>query len=68
MTFFQQLECVQQLRSLLLELCISHGTDEVVNLVRSLLANDNQPVGLLINERFVNIPVQIVVPMLKSLR
>ncbi|KAK6622251.1 hypothetical protein RUM44_002058 [Polyplax serrata] len=63
----QKLECVQQLRTLLLELCIEHGSDEVVGFVRSLLSNDNKPLGLLLNERFVNIPAQIAVPMLKSL-
>ncbi|EEB16732.1 protein BCP1, putative [Pediculus humanus corporis] len=64
----QKLECIQQLRSLLLELCIEYGSDREVSFVRNLMSNDNKPVGLLINERFVNIPPQIVVPLLKSLR
>nr|CAD7399410.1 unnamed protein product [Timema poppensis] len=63
----QNLECVQQLRSLLIELCNEHATDQTNTLVRSLLGDDTRPVGLLINERFVNIPSQIAVPLLDSL-
>nr|CAD7598402.1 unnamed protein product [Timema genevievae] len=64
----QNLECVQQLRTLLIELCSEHATDQTNTLVRSLLGDDTRPVGLLINERFVNIPSQIAVPLLDSLR
>lgn len=64
----QNLECVQQLRSLLLELCSEHATDQANTLIRSLLSDDSQSIGLLINERIVNIPAQISVPLLESLR
>jgi protein BCP1 len=64
----QNLECVQQLRSLLLELCSEHATDQTNMLIRSLLSDDSQSIGLLINERIVNIPAQISVPLLESLR
>jgi protein BCP1 len=64
----QNLECVQQLRSLLLELCSEHATDQTNTLIRSLLSDDSQCIGLLINERIVNIPAQISVPLLESLR
>lgn len=63
----QNLECVQQLRQLLTELCQEHGTDQSNAMVNNLLANDAQAVGLLINERFINIPAQISVPLLESL-
>lgn len=63
----QNLECIQQLRSLLLELCSEHATDQANTLVRSLLSDDSQTIGLLINERIVNIPAQISVPLLESL-
>ncbi|PNF16572.1 BCCIP-like protein [Cryptotermes secundus] len=63
----QNLECVQQLRSLLLELCSEHATDQANTLIRSLLSDDSQSIGLLINERIVNIPAQISVPLLESL-
>uniref|UniRef100_A0A1B6H5T1 Protein BCCIP homolog n=1 Tax=Homalodisca liturata TaxID=320908 RepID=A0A1B6H5T1_9HEMI len=63
----QNLECIQQLRQLLSELCQEHGTDQSNAMVNNLLANDASPVGLLINERFINIPAQICVPLLESL-
>nr|AGM32913.1 protein BCCIP-like protein [Coptotermes formosanus] len=63
----QNLECVQQLRSLLLDLCSEHATDQTNTLIRSLLSDDSQPIGLLINERIINIPAQISVPLLESL-
>lgn len=62
----QNQECVQQLRNLLKELCQEHGTDQSNAYVRSLLSEQNT-VGLLINERFINIPAQISVPLLESL-
>jgi protein BCP1 len=64
----QNLECVQQLRNLLLELCSEHASDQANTVVRSLLSDDSRPVGLIINERIVNIPAQISVPLLESLR
>lgn len=67
-TLMQNQECVQQLRQLLVELCREHGTDQSNALVNNLLANDAQPVGLLVNERFINIPAQICVPLFESLR
>ncbi|XP_063228591.1 protein BCCIP homolog [Bacillus rossius redtenbacheri] len=63
----QNTESVQQLRALLAELSGEHATDQVNSLVRSLLGDDSRPVGLLLNERFVNIPAQIAVPLLESL-
>uniref|UniRef100_A0A1B6M490 Protein BCCIP homolog n=2 Tax=Graphocephala atropunctata TaxID=36148 RepID=A0A1B6M490_9HEMI len=63
----QNLECIQQLRQLLSELCQEHGTDQSNAVVNNLLANDASPVGLLINERFINIPAQICVPLFESL-
>ena len=64
----QNLECVQQLRSLLLDLCNEHATDQTKSLIQSLLSDDSQSIGLLINERIINIPAQISVPLLESLR
>lgn len=64
----QNLECVQQLRTLLLELCSEHATDQANTMICSLLSDDTQSIGLLINERIVNIPAQISVPLLESLR
>uniref|UniRef100_A0A224XUK7 Protein BCCIP homolog n=1 Tax=Panstrongylus lignarius TaxID=156445 RepID=A0A224XUK7_9HEMI len=63
----KDLECISQLRTLLVELSTEHGTDRCNTLIRTLLADESKPLGLIINERFVNIPSQISVPLLESL-
>ena len=62
-----QLEpCIVQLRELLQQLATEHATDdESRKIVKTVL--DNDALGLLINERFVNIPAQISVPLLENL-
>ncbi|XP_039275669.1 protein BCCIP homolog [Nilaparvata lugens] len=62
----QHYECVDQLRTLLREMCAEHGTDQSNAYVRAMLSDTNT-VGLLINERFINFPAQIAVPLLESL-
>ncbi|KAL0276655.1 UNVERIFIED_CONTAM: hypothetical protein PYX00_004180 [Menopon gallinae] len=64
----QKSDCIHQLRALLLKLCNSYGSEEVHSFVQDLLSNPMKPVGLFINERFVNIPPQITVPLFKSLK
>jgi protein BCP1 len=61
-------ECIKQLRALLLEKVEQFGTDATIKLVRDILGNDSKPVALLINERFVNIPAQIAIPMMENLQ
>uniref|UniRef100_A0A8D8RH50 Protein BCCIP homolog n=1 Tax=Cacopsylla melanoneura TaxID=428564 RepID=A0A8D8RH50_9HEMI len=63
----KHVECVQQLRQLLTDLAEEHADDRIKAFVQKLLSNDSQNVGLLINERFVNIPPQISVPLLQGL-
>lgn len=63
----QNIECISQLRSLLVELSTEHGADRVSTMVRTLLSDSSQQLGLVINERFINIPAQISVPLLQSL-
>lgn len=59
--------CVQQIRSYLLEKAEKHATDATLTLLRDTLTHPSKHVGFLINERFVNIPPQISVPLLESL-
>ena len=44
-----------------------HATDATNTMIKNVLENDSAPLGLLINERFVNIPAQISVPLLENL-
>lgn len=63
----QNQPCVKQLRDLLKQLSEEHATDATNTLIRNVLENDAAPLGLLINERFVNIPPQICVPLFENL-
>ena len=44
-----------------------HASDAINTMIKNVLENDSAPIGLLINERFVNIPAQISIPLLENL-
>jgi len=44
-----------------------HATDAINTMIKNVLENDAAQLGLLINERFVNIPAKISVPLLENL-
>ncbi|KAK3095168.1 hypothetical protein FSP39_010976 [Pinctada imbricata] len=58
--------CVKQIGSFLVDQCQKCGADQAEKF-KSVLANEKENCGLLINERFINIPPQISVPMFESL-
>ncbi|XP_034114560.2 protein BCCIP homolog [Drosophila albomicans] len=59
---------IKQLRTYLLERSKAHATEQVQQQLSELLDNEQRDVGLLINERFINIPAQISVPLLQNLQ
>ncbi|CAK9831012.1 Protein BCCIP homolog [Anthophora retusa] len=63
----QNYPCIQQLRELLRQLANEHATDSANAMIKNVLENDSEAIGLLINERFINIPAQISVPLLENL-
>ncbi|KAJ1522831.1 hypothetical protein ONE63_001982 [Megalurothrips usitatus] len=63
----RSMECIKQIHTLLKQYS-KLGDDRTVSKVEQLLNDENNSVGLLINERFVNIPPQISVPLLLNLR
>lgn len=63
----QSTSCIQHLRDLLKQLADEHATDAVNTMIKNVLENDSAQLGLLINERFVNIPAKISVPLLENL-
>ncbi|XP_033188964.1 protein BCCIP homolog isoform X1 [Bombus vancouverensis nearcticus] len=63
----QNYPCIQQLRELLTQMAKEHATDTVDTMIKNLLEDETEVLGLLINERFVNIPAQISVPLLENL-
>lgn len=59
--------CIEGIRKLLLSKCDQFATSEDKQKFHSALNDDTKQTGLLINERFINIPAQIAVPLLENL-
>lgn len=59
--------CVKELRDHLLDRTKRHADAATQKQIRSILTNAEHSVGFLLNERYVNIPAQISVPLLESL-
>jgi len=64
----QTSECVENLHKLMLDLSNQHSDSDTTLFVNRLLSDDDNQVGLLINERYVNIPPAISVPLFQALR
>lgn len=59
------IQCIDQITSFLLDKGQKNAKDYTLQIFKNTLENEN--VGLLINERFVNIPAQISLPLFESL-
>lgn len=57
--FFQNVECVKEVKKYILE--------KTNNKIGKLFEEDSHQIGLLLNERFINIPPQVSVPLLENL-
>lgn len=60
--------CIKQVRQLLTTLANDNADDRVKALVNKILSDDANHVGLIINERILNIPAAISVPLFTSLQ
>ncbi|XP_046972992.1 protein BCCIP homolog [Vanessa cardui] len=60
--------CIKQVRLLLTTLANDNADDRVKALVNKILSDDANHVGLIINERILNIPAAISVPLFSSLQ
>ncbi|XP_022827680.1 protein BCCIP homolog [Spodoptera litura] len=60
--------CIQQIRTLLTTLAEENADDRTKSLIKNILSNDQQHVGLVLNERILNIPAAISVPLFASLQ
>ncbi|XP_041369380.1 BRCA2 and CDKN1A-interacting protein-like [Gigantopelta aegis] len=60
-------ECIQQIRFLLTDKCHQSPTSQTDDFLSALNSPD-QHVGLLLSERFINIPPEIAVPSFESLQ
>ncbi|NXY17019.1 BCCIP protein, partial [Atrichornis clamosus] len=56
-------QCAEQIKELVLSRCEQSCEQPVVEQLRKLLSDCTKPVGLLLSERFINVPPQIALPM-----
>ncbi|KAH8295284.1 hypothetical protein KR018_009586 [Drosophila ironensis] len=59
---------IAQLRTYLLDRAKTHAPEPVQKQLKELLDSEQSHVGFLVNERFINIPAQISVPLLQNLQ
>ncbi|XP_026323075.1 protein BCCIP homolog [Hyposmocoma kahamanoa] len=60
--------CIKQIRNLLTTLADENADEKTKALVKKILTNDSESVGFVINERILNIPAAISVPLFSSLQ
>lgn len=63
----QDKSCIQDICKYVLSNAEKHATESTNKLIRDIFANTSKHVGFLLNERFINIPSQIAVPLLENL-
>ncbi|OXB62954.1 hypothetical protein ASZ78_014966 [Callipepla squamata] len=61
-------QCAEQIKELILHQCEKSCEQRVVEQLDKLLKDDAKPVGLLLSERFINVPPQIALPMHQQLQ
>ncbi|XP_072312530.1 protein BCCIP homolog [Eucyclogobius newberryi] len=61
-------QCVEELKELLLEQCQKSSGDAECERLEKILSDPSRSVGLLLSERFINVPPQIALPLHKQLQ
>ncbi|XP_063163406.1 BRCA2 and CDKN1A-interacting protein [Candoia aspera] len=61
-------ECAEQIKELVFSQCEKNCEQNVVEQLDKLLSDTTKPVGLLLSERFINVPPQIALPMHQQLQ
>ncbi|XP_028915788.1 BRCA2 and CDKN1A-interacting protein isoform X2 [Ornithorhynchus anatinus] len=60
--------CAEQIEALLLDLCRKSGERQAAARLQDFLADASRPVGLILSERFLNMPPQVALPLHLQLR
>lgn len=63
----KEVKCITELRSHILQKAEENASEACLKYLKDVLGDDGRPIGFLINERFINIPAQISVPLLENL-
>nr|XP_019938806.1 PREDICTED: BRCA2 and CDKN1A-interacting protein [Paralichthys olivaceus] len=61
-------QCVEEVKELIVEQCEKNATHSVTEQLEQILSDTSKPVGLLLSERFINVPPQIALPLHKQLQ
>uniref|UniRef100_A0A2K6RPV1 BRCA2 and CDKN1A interacting protein n=1 Tax=Rhinopithecus roxellana TaxID=61622 RepID=A0A2K6RPV1_RHIRO len=61
-------QCAEQIQELVLSFCEKNCEKSIVEQLDKFLNDITKPVGLLLSERFINIPTQITLPMYQQLQ
>ncbi|XP_002734004.1 protein BCCIP homolog [Saccoglossus kowalevskii] len=64
----KDVNCIKQIISLITEQCSKCGSESDIDECQKIFNDDTRPVGLLLNERFINVPAQIALPQHQSLQ
>ncbi|XP_066046829.1 BRCA2 and CDKN1A-interacting protein isoform X1 [Chamaea fasciata] len=64
----QGTQCAEQIKELLLSRCEQSCEQRVLEQLGQLLNDSTKPVGLILSERFINVPPQIALPMHQQLQ
>uniref|UniRef100_A0A3P9IWY2 Protein BCCIP homolog n=1 Tax=Oryzias latipes TaxID=8090 RepID=A0A3P9IWY2_ORYLA len=61
-------QCVEEVKELILEQCEKNAPHTLTEQLEKIFNDTNKPVGLLLSERFINVPPQIALPLHKQLQ
>uniref|UniRef100_A0A1A8HDL5 Protein BCCIP homolog n=1 Tax=Nothobranchius korthausae TaxID=1143690 RepID=A0A1A8HDL5_9TELE len=56
-------QCVEDIKELILDQCEKNAPHSVTEQLEQILNDTSKPVGLLLSERFINVPPQIALPL-----
>ncbi|XP_029933448.1 protein BCCIP homolog [Myripristis murdjan] len=61
-------QCVEEVKELIMEQCEKNCPHSMTEQLEQILQDTSKPVGLLLSERFINVPPQIALPLHKQLQ
>ncbi|XP_068439669.1 protein BCCIP homolog [Clinocottus analis] len=64
----KDVQCVEELKELIMDQCEKSSTPSMTEELEQILNDATKPVGLLVCERFINVPPQIALPLHKQLQ
>ncbi|KAK5851022.1 hypothetical protein PBY51_001848 [Eleginops maclovinus] len=64
----KDVQCVEEVKELILDQCEKNSTPSMTEELELILNDTSKPVGLLLSERFINVPPQIALPLHKQLQ